>query len=167
MIALDREDYLAQVFTPMTRVIVKTLVLALGLVAPGCGRRDMGRVEGRVTFQGAPVHDAVVNFHFPNRPMAAGKTDAEGRFVLHTFAKGDGAFQGRCQVFIVPYVEELPAADVWPPPRPVEIDPRPDIPMIYQAPSTSPLTAEVESGRVNTFEFTLEEQPQQRSGRPP
>lgn len=133
-----------------------TVVLVAGLVASGCGRRDMGRVEGRVTFREAPVADAVVNFLPANRPMAVGRTDADGRFVLSTFAKADGAIGGQCQVVVVPFVE-LPNYYGPNPPRPAPaIDMRTDIPKAYRAPSTSPLTAEVQPGRMNSFEFALE-----------
>jgi hypothetical protein len=117
----------------------------------GCSRRDMGLVEGRVTFGGAPVADAVVTFLPPNHPMSRGKTDGDGRFVLHTFRKGDGAFNGSCQVTIVPFAEGTDGDS----PPPSE-DARPDIPRIYRSRSTSPLTADVQAGRRNTFEFALD-----------
>lgn len=146
----------------MMKSVLGTLVCAGLLVAAGCGRSDMGRVAGRVTFQGRPVPDAVLNFVPPKGPWAAGKTDADGRFTLSTFAKGDGSLAGKCQVLITPYVEPPPppSSVKEPPPRPVaprpEEDTRPDIPKAYRAPSTSPLTADVQPGRSNSFEFTLE-----------
>ena len=75
---------------PLSGFLVVALVL--GAALPGCGRAGLGSVEGRVIFEGRPVPDAVVAFHPENRPQAAGKTDADGRFVLNTFRKGDGAF---------------------------------------------------------------------------
>jgi hypothetical protein len=87
--------------------------------------------------------------------MAAGRTDADGRFVLSTFAKADGAIGGQCQVVVVPFVE-LPEYDGPNPPRPATPPPRPDIPDVYRAASSSPLTADVQRGRKNSFEFTLE-----------
>jgi len=142
----------------MMKSVFGTLVCAGVLLAAGCGRQDMGRVAGRVTFQGRPVPDAVVNFLPTKGPMSAGKTDADGRFALNTFAKGDGALAGRCQVCIAPYVEPpSPESLMKEPPRPAPtIDMRTDIPKAYRAPSTSPLTAEVQPGRMNSFEFALE-----------
>lgn len=148
----------------MSKAVVGTFVLWLGLVTTGCGRRDMGRVEGWVSFQGSPVPDAVVNFQPTNQPMASGKTDADGHFVLNTFAKGDGSIGGQCQVTISPHVE-LPDLYATGPSRPAPPKPRPDIPEVYRAPSTSPLTAEVLPGRRNSFEFALEEQPADQANR--
>lgn len=132
------------------------LALVLGAAVPGCGRPGLGRVEGRVTFKGRPVPDAVVAFHPENRPQAAGKTDADGRFVLNTFRKGDGAFEGRCQVSIGPYgevtEEDLNPTAGAPPRGPEE---RGDIPEIYRSPATSPLAADVVAGKRNQFEFEL------------
>lgn len=105
--------------------------------------------------QGTPLVDAVVNFLPANQPMAAGRTDADGRFVLSTFAKADGAIGGQCQVVVVPFVE-LPEYYGPNPPRPATPPLRPDIPDVYRAASSSPLTADVQRGRKNFFEFTLE-----------
>ncbi len=142
-----------QVFPRRFWLVLSTVVLA---AVAGCGRRDIGRVEGRITFEGRPVADAVVTFLPKNRPQAGGKTDADGRYVLNTFRKGDGAFQGSCQVTIGPY-GEVTEEDLNPPPgapprRPEE---RTDIPEVYRSPATSPLTAEVVAGKTNQFDFEL------------
>jgi hypothetical protein len=131
------------------------LLLAVATVAAGCGRRDMGAVTGRVTFGGQPVPEAVVSFFPKNRPMSAGKTDADGRFVLQTFRKGDGAFLGACKVTIFPFLEgeEPPPGSTAPPDKPLEE--RGDIPEVYWSPATSPLTADVVAGKSNQFNFEL------------
>ncbi len=136
------------------RGVTLLAVAALALFA-GCGRRDMGQVMGRVTFGGRPVPDAVVSFRPKNRPMAVGKTDADGRFVLNTFRKGDGSFFGACQVTVGPFVEgtDQPPA---PTSRSPTEDPRPDIPLIYRSPATTPLTAEVVAGKKNVIDFKLD-----------
>ncbi len=140
----------------MKSVLGTLVCCVLLVVAAGCGRKDMGRVAGRVTFQGRPVPDAVLNFLPSKGPMAAGKTDADGRFALSTFAKGDGALAGKCRVFITPYVEPpSQESQMMGSPRPTATK-RPDIPEAYWDASTSPLTAEVEPGRTNSFEFVLE-----------
>jgi hypothetical protein len=142
----------------MMKSVFGTLICAGLLIAVGCGRQDMGRVSGRVTFQGRPVPDAVVNFLPPKGPASAGKTDGDGRFALSTFADGDGTIAGRCRVYVTPYMESpYPQEFLKEPPRPAAPkDPRPDIPEAYRAPATSPLSAEVEPGRMNSFEFALE-----------
>ena len=99
--------------------------------------------------------DAEVSFRPKNRPMAVGKTDADGRFVLNTFRKGDGSFFGACQVTVGPFVEgtDQPPA---PTSRSPTEDPRPDIPLIYRSPATTPLTAEVVAGKKNVVDFKLD-----------
>jgi hypothetical protein len=134
------------------------VAMSLGLGATamsGCQRRDMGRVRGRITFEGGPVPEALVSFQPANRPLASGKTDADGRFVLNTFAKGDGAFVGRCRVTVVPY-KEMPVHVARPSMQPGEEKPRPDIPARYRIFDTTPLEAEVVAGKQNVFMFDMQ-----------
>lgn len=131
------------------------VAMSLGLGATamsGCQRRDMGRVKGRVTFEGAAVPDALVSFRLGNRPAAAGRTDADGHFVLHTFSKGDGSFGGRCRVTVVPYQD---MTNPYSPLQAPEEEPRPDIPEIYRLQDTTPLNAEVAAGKENVFTFDM------------
>ena len=131
------------------------LPLAIGVAAmSGCQRPDMGRVQGRITFEGAPVPEALVSFRPASRPAAAGRTDADGHFVLNTFTKGDGSFIGRCRVTVTPY-QEMPAAGSFMQPE-VE-KPRPDIPARYRIVDTTPLEADVVARKNNVFTFDMQE----------
>jgi hypothetical protein len=61
----------------------------------------MGKVSGRVVFNGEPVEGAIVTFIAPGAPrFASGVTDPDGTFELTTFEKGDGAVVGDCVVTV-------------------------------------------------------------------
>ena len=135
-------------------VVCVALPLAIGVAAmSGCQRRDMGRVQGRITFEGGPVPEALVSFRPANRPAAAGRTDADGHFVLNTFTKGDGSFIGRCRVTVIPY-KEMPVAGSFM--QQEEEKPRPDIPARYRIVDTTPLEADVVARKNNVFTFDME-----------
>ena len=132
-----------------TRSAAWPVVIVMGLaVAAGCGRRDMGRVSGTLTFEGQPVPKAMVQFTPQGRPMGFGPTDDAGRFVLNTLQKGDGAFKGTCIVTVMPVPEFLPGS--------IEPKPRPDIPGKYRVHETTPLKADVVAGQDNVFTFDME-----------
>jgi hypothetical protein len=139
------------------RSYVAALVAIMVIAATvGCGRSDMGRVSGVVTYEGKPVADAVVTFRPQNRPMAIGRTDATGRFTLNTHSKGDGAVKGVNRVSIMPW---SPAPESFPEPGqaipPLKEPERPDIPKKYRQEETSGLEVEVSAGKRNEFTFEL------------
>lgn len=141
------------------RNYVSALIAIMAIAATvGCGRADMGRVSGVVTFGGKPVADAVVSFRPKNRPMAAGRTDATGRFTLNTYSKGDGVVKGVNRVRIEPWT---PAPEAVPEPgqdpRPWKDAERADIPKKFRQEDTSGLTVEVIAGKRNEFTFELTE----------
>ena len=123
--------------------------LAMAAVTSGCGRRDMGKVSGTLTFKGQPVAKGVVKFTPQGHPAGAGETDDAGRFVLNTLEKGDGAFRGACVVTVMPVFEF--------PPGSIEPKARPDIPAKYRAPETTPFKADVVAGRDNVFTFDMQD----------
>jgi hypothetical protein len=124
----------------------------------GCGRSDMGRVSGVVTYRSKPVADAVVTFRPQNRPVATGRTDAAGRYRLSTYTAGDGAVRGENRVAITPWI---PGPNLFPEPGqppPPWVDPkRDDIPEKFRQEATSGLTVEVVSRKQNEFSFELGE----------
>ncbi|MFM7291987.1 MAG: hypothetical protein ACKO6B_12270 [Planctomycetia bacterium] len=138
--------------------VMIVLALLVTTAAGGCGRSDMGRVSGVVTYKGAPVADAIVSFTPKNRPMAAGRTDAAGRFTLNTYSKGDGAVKGVNRVRIEPW---SPGPEGFPEPgqmpAPIKEPERPDIPKKFRQEDTSGLTVEVIGGKRNEFSFELAE----------
>ena len=152
-------DEAAPAGPPSPRRYVVALIAMMVIAATvGCGRADMGRVAGVVTFGGKPVADAVVSFRPKNRPMAAGRTDATGRFTLNTYSKGDGVVKGVNRVSIEPWT---PAPEAVPEPgqdpRPWKDLERADIPKKFRQEETSGLTVEVIAGKRNEFNFELAE----------
>jgi len=138
---------------------VRAFVLTAAIcgVAAGCGRREMGPVSGTLRYQGNPVPDAVVKFTAQSRPTAVGRTDAEGRYSLTTFRKGDGAYGGSHRVAVIPWMEgwaDLPD-DAQTGRKPPPTVPRPDIPERFRQLSQSPLKAEVVAGKNNVIDLDL------------
>lgn len=133
------------------------LLAAICGAAVGCGRREMGPVSGTLKYQGNPVPDATVKFTTPSRPTAVGRTDAEGRYTLTTFRKGDGAYGGSHRVVVIPWMDgwvDLPD-DAETGRKPPPVLPRPDIPEQFRQPTESPLKAEVVAGKNNVIDLEL------------
>lgn len=94
-------------FVPSHAVAALLLGLCI-LTLVGCGDGKIARhpVEGKVLVNGKPVEDAMVVFcpvggsDELQKVRPAGKTDANGNFVLTTFEKEDGAPAGEYQVMI-------------------------------------------------------------------
>ncbi len=71
------------------------------------GRQPVFPVTGTVTMHGAPLGGATVAFApQAGQPTAVGKTDAEGKFTLTTYAYGDGAAAGSFRVVISKTIAE-------------------------------------------------------------
>lgn len=83
----------------VSRVWLCLLCLACVAVLTGCGGSDRPQVvavSGVVTFDGAPLADAKVNFMAAGASQAAtGTTDSEGKFQLTTYKENDGAVIGK------------------------------------------------------------------------
>jgi hypothetical protein len=113
------------------------------LFAAGCGSEvELGGVSGKVTMDGKPLPDALVQF-FPEGGgrSAQGRTDAEGMYKLDYTARSEGALVGKSKVMITTGSLE---------------DPRhrdETVPKKYNYDST--LTREVTSGS-NVIDFELE-----------
>lgn len=79
----------------MTRILVPCICM---LFVAGCGGSDLpelGTVFGRVTLDGQPVAEAIVNFSpvNPGRPSTA-ETDADGNYELVYLPDVEGAVVG-------------------------------------------------------------------------
>jgi len=141
-------------------------VLAMLGLMVGCGpnRPEMAPVSGTVLYEGKPLEGATVKFmpEGEGRP-ATGTTDAEGRFTLTTFEKGDGAVVGDHVVTVSKYAK--------PTVQPIKSDengvrfrslaeeqayynPPSLLPERYGNEVQSPLRATVQSGETN--DITLE-----------
>ena len=87
---------------PKPWVLVGLFLCPVLLSSAGCGNRNLSKVEGVVTLDGAPLPGATVSF-MPvgeGRP-ASGMTDSAGYFQLTTFRTDDGALAGDYRVIVV------------------------------------------------------------------
>lgn len=127
----------------------------------GCGQGDgldLVPVQGQVTLGGAPLPDADVIFQPAIGRPSVGRTDAEGRYRLQYTSEKPGALSGRHKVLITTFVE--PDSDSSDPERQAG---RPErVPAQYNSRST--LEVEVDSGRKEPLDFTLEAQAEGPSG---
>lgn len=133
----------------LRRLVLGFFVLFLG--ATGCGSKDeRAEVVGVVMLDGKPMPDALVEFcpdpeKGTHGPVAAGTSDAEGRFRLMSHDKLDGAVVGTHRV-LVQDARSIPQAvtdfaKVKPPPV---LPSR--IPNLYASAASTPLRQEVKSG---------------------
>ncbi len=126
-------------------------------------REPTAPVTGVVTYNGEPVEGATVVFGPASEQSqpATGTTDGSGRFTLRTYEPGDGAIPGQFTVTIsktrtvsgmtedeeheaIEAGKEIEAAET--------VD---ELPEKYKDGLKSGLTADVEAGRDNHFEFNL------------
>jgi hypothetical protein len=140
----------------MCRVFPLVLVMGGLTLAAGCGKGSgLVPVEGRVTLDGKPVKEVIVNFQPINDTPgngALGSTDPDGRFTL-TDARGEaGVYAGEYKVIFYPAlpagVKEGDPADV------VGVARGRNVPAIYLDVNHTPLRATVPQGG-GTFEVIL------------
>jgi hypothetical protein len=123
----------------------------------GCketGSASTIEVSGVVRHNGSPVADASVTFTPEKGRPANGVTDASGRFVLSTFAEGDGAVPGPHKVSISPNASQIPPMPGTPEAAQAAAG-KPPFPARYSNPEQSGFTAQVEEGKPNEFEFDM------------
>jgi hypothetical protein len=125
--------------------------LLCAAVCLGCTQSDTVPVTGVVTLDGQPAAQAEVLFNPKTGRMASGVTDDQGRFALSTAKPNDGAMPGE---YIVTLFEYYPPDK--PPKMPPPGQPLPSrFPPKYADPAKSPLTATIERGKPNEFQFDI------------
>lgn len=147
-------------------LVVRITSVLLGMILiSGCGgsggsRGNFAAVEGVVLYNQNPIEGAMVVF-VPegNQPGAAGRTDGKGRFRLQTHDPGDGAAPGEYKVTVRKTDTQAMAGDLPDDHEAPEtqIQERWLLPQRYGNPTTSGLTASVQSGQKNEFTFELTE----------
>jgi len=134
----------------MGRSVSVVVLLVLGFA--GCGQSDTVGVSGTITLKGQPIGQAEVMFNPKSGGrFASGVTDTNGKFVLSTAKPNDGAMTGE-------YVVTL--AEYYPPDKPPALPKGGGLlpsrfPPSYADPAKSPLTAKVERGTKNDFQFDV------------
>lgn len=137
----------------------------------GCSERvkqpDVVKVSGIVTYKGAPLPKAWVTFipaeSSGSSLVASGQTNDTGGFQLMTFRENDGCTLGNKVVLITAFegggqgdsIQQSESDQIIEPGMPGYKEPKSLIPKRYADPTTSGLTATVEAGKANTFEFSL------------
>jgi hypothetical protein len=130
------------------RRLTSLTVLAAGLAAAGCdGGPKLVPVEGRVTLDGQPVREMLINFQPVGDNPGTGAhamTDADGRFALLDTRGGTGAYPGEYKVSFYPPLgrkkEGDPSTDV------VTDGSKSGLPKVYLDADRSPLRATVPAG---------------------
>jgi hypothetical protein len=126
------------------------MVLLMSLC--GCSEQELAPVSGLVTVDGKPIEAAQVLFMSPGHRPAAGESDAQGRYVLSTYATGDGAAIGTHKVTVTarPTIRVSAAGGATRPgsvrPNQIKHGEQSPIPEKYSNASTPLLTVEVKSG---------------------
>ena len=130
-------------------------VLLLVALVAGCSqgeptRRDVFPVTGQVTYQGRPAAGAWVVFHpkaaDANYPQPKAQVDAQGNFVLSTYAPQDGAPAGDYAVTVE--LRKLVASGA-------DVEAGPNLlPPQYATPQTTSIAAKVVEG-VNTIPIKI------------
>lgn len=124
--------------------------LAALLLAAGCGDKGMktAKVSGTITYKGKLVPQGSIMFQPQAGPAATGDIE-NGKYTLKTYRAGDGAVLGSHKVTIISLEDQsgrLPE-DRNPLPPPI-------VPLKYNFPDKSGLTANVED-TANTIDFDL------------
>ncbi|MCS7237982.1 MAG: hypothetical protein NZ899_06895 [Thermoguttaceae bacterium] len=153
-------------------------LLTAGVFIAGCGGQpgvSTVPVTGTVLVDGSPAAGIAVTFSpkSPEARVAAGVTDASGRFTLNTAGAGQGAVPGTYAVaFAVsgggqaaPTADPRAAGGALTPEQMKEIQaqqtkraptgPALKLPAKYGSPDTSGFTVEVKAGAPNDFKFEL------------
>jgi hypothetical protein len=134
-------------------------VAVCAITFTGCGGASTGPqlvpVDGVVTYNGSPIEGANVTFHPVETENGAvggqSVTDAEGRFEMTTHVGGGkfhpGVAPGQYGVAITK-LDTASIATTLGPPKDL-------LPKKYASAKTSGLTADVDKGREDEFEFAL------------
>jgi hypothetical protein len=90
---------------------IASLLLTGCSSGPTEGRKPVYKVTGKVTMAGGPVANATVTFSPKQKqPVAIGRTDANGEFILTTYDARDGAAEGEFVVLVSKSSERTGAA---------------------------------------------------------
>lgn len=132
------------------RRILIPMLMWLSLCGCGSTPRELGQVEGNVTFQGKPVGPAMVYFVGPAGGVSLSTPVNERGEYRVVMAEGEGLPLAEYQVAVgPPFVDIITDQPLPTPPDPA------DIPPPYRDPTTSGLKLEVRPG-LNRFNIEMQ-----------
>jgi hypothetical protein len=125
-----------------------SLIASIG----GCNESEpLGRIRGRVTFQGAPVTEGLIVFNNAQKGVfMTAVLNNDGSYVV-TSGTGPGLPLGEYRVMVTPPVDEAILGPNFEPPPP---KPFPNIPQRYRDVNTSGLALKVAEGE-NVFDVDM------------
>lgn len=131
------------------------LLMSAVVVFAGCTPAEiLGRVEGRVTYEGQPVAKACLVFeNQPKGVFIVATLDADGRYVV-SMDKGYGLPLGEYEVSVSPPPPDYPTGPVTMEPPPPRVDSFPNIPAKYRDKTTSGVKLVVKEG-VNRLDVAM------------
>ncbi|MGE3805506.1 MAG: carboxypeptidase-like regulatory domain-containing protein [Gemmataceae bacterium] len=128
------------------------MLLTLLLLLPGCAQpqEQLGKLTGKVTFQGQPVKEGVVIFSNAAKGVhMTANLNEQGTYTVE-MAKGFGLPLGTYAVSVSPPIVDLPTGSAPPP-----VKEHPEIPLPYRDPKTSGLSVTIVDGD-NTFDIDMQ-----------
>ncbi len=141
---------------PRALLTLNTVVLLCTLLSTGCSPQEiLGRVEGRVTFEGEPVAGARILFQNAELGVyIVAPLDDDGKYRVE-MAQGYGLPLGEYEVAISPPPETFVLGPRLDSSQTTEADPFPNIPPKYRDPKTSEIVLVVVEGGVNRCDVAM------------
>lgn len=149
----------------LRKVASASFMMIAVVVVFGCGsgveRPPLGKVTGKVTFNGQPVKSGSVAFNPAKGPgaetgqIATGQLESDGTFTLTTFDTGDGAVIGQHVVTVTARSEDSNFGKKKADGTFDYVLPKSSIPEKYSDATKSNLLYTVEANKNNHFEIEL------------
>jgi len=162
-----------------TRLFAYASLVPVAFLLSGCGggasegRQPVHATRGVITMSGGPLVGATVTFApLDGQPVAIGRTNDSGEFILTTYDGGDGAAAGKYSVVVmkVSSGSAAPAEEAHSPDGSTPIADGHDatagadgddgadgslIPIAFTKSAETPFSATVEAGAENKFDFDI------------
>ena len=137
----------------LRRMAISLTCLA-SFLAMGCGRSSLVPAQGKVTFRGYPLNNGLVVLVPERGPLAIGRIQSDGNFVLFTGDK-QGAYPGNYRISVSSLAQQTNGySDAY---GRFEF-PRSAIPERYRDPDLFDRTCAIQAGKSNSLTIDLPDQ---------